>query len=98
MNCQEIVKNYLKDNGYDGLCHVETEFRVNFTISEHSKMVLAKLAMDKKISKSELVKNLIIEYFIEHFDEKKEMILLENIIDKIDLSNISSMDMINFIL
>ena len=25
MNCKEIIKNYLKDNGYDGLCHVETE-------------------------------------------------------------------------
>ena len=51
------------------------KIKVNLTIAEHLKLLLERLAQDKKISKSKLIEQLLIDYF----DEKKDGIFLEKI-------------------
>ena len=56
------------------------KFRMDLSFSEHSKLLLEKLAKDKKISKSEFLERLIVDYF----DEKKDALVFERIENKIE--------------
>ena len=56
------------------------KIRMDLSFSEHSKLLLEKLAKDKKISKSEFLERLIVDYF----DEKKDALVFERIENKIE--------------
>ena len=54
--------------------------KVSFTISEHTKILIDKLARDKNLSKSKLIEEIIFDYF----DSKKDDLLIEKMNDTIE--------------
>ena len=64
---------------------MRTKIQINVAISERSKLLLDKIARDKKITKSALIEQLIIDYF----DEKKDKLALERIenLEKMAIEN-----------
>ena len=69
---------------------MRTKIQINVAISERSKLLLDKIARDKKITKSALIEQLIIDYF----DEKKDKLALERIenLEKMAIENDSVID------